>query len=196
MMTCHNIIPMMSDDSTDRTAQNLSGINSTPTLNHCPSALHKFLPSDHEVFFLFSFVFYQPVRYCVLPGRRTQFQECYWLQCNKFKTLLEQHQTWKQKQQHKKVQVLSRYKDVRTRTMNLVKKPNTCNLFSGNLIFTLWFQKMSLPVFPILTFYSQFSVKLLFTTTWTRGCYLHQHKQSSTAFTEILEDTRELKNLA
>lgn len=67
---------MTPDYSMEQMEQNSTGIDSTPTLNHWPSALHKFLPSDHEVFFLFSFVFYQLVQYYVLPGR-TQFQECY-----------------------------------------------------------------------------------------------------------------------
>lgn len=77
MMTCHNSIFMILDNSTEQMEQNLTHINSTPTLNHYPSASHKFLPSDHEVFFLFSFVFYQLVRYYVLPGREYNIQHIY-----------------------------------------------------------------------------------------------------------------------
>ena len=94
---------MIPNDLMNQMPQKLTGINSKPTLNHCPSASHKFLPSDHEAFFLFSFVFYQLVQYYVLPGRNTISR----MLLTKVKQiqdfLLQQHQTLKQKQQHTKM---------------------------------------------------------------------------------------------
>ena len=103
LRTCHNTVLMIPNDLMNQMAQKLTGINSKPTLNHCPSASHKFLPSDHEAFFLFSFVFYQLVQYYVLPGRNTISR----MLLTKVKQiqdfLLQQHQTLKQKQQHTKM---------------------------------------------------------------------------------------------
>lgn len=172
-----------------RMAQKLTGINSTPTLNHCPSALHKFLPSDHEVFFLFSFVFYQLVRYYVLPKRRTQFQECSWQQYNKFKTFYKGKIKPQNKSNSTQKCKQSLYKDVRTtiRNMNLVKKPNTWTYFQET-----WFLLHSLKKCHCLNskFWHHYS-------RWNKleaaiCVNINGLPETSNDFTEILEDTREL----
>ena len=102
-------------------AQKLTGISSKPTLNHCPSASHKFLPSDHEAFFLFSFVFYQLVQYYVLPGR-TQFQEFIDDSITNFR-LIVRTLNLQTKGTAPKNTSKTTY-NVRTSNVNLVKKPN------------------------------------------------------------------------